>query len=101
MWSTASRDNEHYQAVLQDKTLFRRVLPISEEVNQILLGIFTDKEEDCIGLKELRELIVNVKTWFATKEEIEQGCQALKDGGERTFRWIRSGAALLGRVLIS
>ncbi|TFY80372.1 hypothetical protein EWM64_g3642 [Hericium alpestre] len=65
-WKSASVSDPTFNAYLQDPTTFLpSVLPISSEVNEILLQTLDVNWQSRITLRELRHAIKNVETFYA------------------------------------
>lgn len=70
-WRYATYEDETFAAFLCNDDLLRQVLPISEGANEILKKIFTVEPRDRISLKELREDILRLDTFFSTQEHFK------------------------------
>ncbi|KAH9831144.1 kinase-like domain-containing protein [Rhodofomes roseus] len=77
-WRRASTSDENFCAYVEDHRYLRAVLPISEEMDEILRRIFTIREEDCIDILELRQLLMNVETFYVTEAELEHAPPPVK-----------------------
>jgi hypothetical protein len=65
-WESATSDNATYQAYLKDPdNFFMNVLPISKELNDILVQILETNWTDRISLIDLRNAIEGVSTFYA------------------------------------
>ncbi|EKM56909.1 uncharacterized protein PHACADRAFT_160454 [Phanerochaete carnosa HHB-10118-sp] len=78
-WKGATGANDYYQSYLHSKEFLRSTLPISKEAAYICQRIFTENEEDSIGLAELRDLVCEVKEWWMDEEEIAQSSEHLQN----------------------
>jgi serine/threonine protein kinase len=58
-WKRAELRDETYSAYLRDPQFLRSILPLSPELNQILIRIFEPNPRKRITLDELREAIIN------------------------------------------
>ncbi|KZT66575.1 kinase-like protein [Daedalea quercina L-15889] len=78
-WRRPSMKDVNFSAYVEDQRYLRAVLPISEEADEIFRSIFTLREEDCIDLLTLRELLTNVKTFYMTEEEFDRATPSARE----------------------
>jgi serine/threonine protein kinase len=57
-WKQASVEDSTYRAYLRNQDFLKTILPLSDELNDILARIFTRNPEQRITLSELRQLIL-------------------------------------------
>lgn len=69
-WKQACTADETFREYLRRPNFLMDILPISAEANAILKRIFTVKPEWRIGAPELRELVLNVRSFTVTEEEM-------------------------------
>lgn len=77
-WRRASTKDENFCAYVEDQRYLRAVLPISKEADEIFRRIFTIREEDCIDLLELRNLLIDIDTFYMSEAEFEQAQPSAK-----------------------
>jgi serine/threonine protein kinase len=78
-WKQACPSDETFRAYLANPDFLRSILPISEHTNRILKRIFALNPQGRIGLPELREEILRVKTFVMTEEELRGATRATKE----------------------
>lgn len=78
-WKQACPSDETFRAYLANPDFLRSILPISEHTNRILKRIFSLNPAARIGLKELREEILSVRTFVMTEEELKGATKATKE----------------------
>lgn len=69
-WKQACTADETFREYLRRPNFLMDILPISVEANDILKRIFTVRPEWRIGASELRERVLNVKTFTVTEEQM-------------------------------
>ncbi|KAJ7579681.1 kinase-like domain-containing protein [Mycena floridula] len=71
-WTIALSTDKCFKAFSNDKSFLFKTLPISAGANDILCGLFESDPRARTPLTVLREQIVNLNTFFKTKEEIAE-----------------------------
>ncbi|KAG6856345.1 hypothetical protein H0H87_005463 [Tephrocybe sp. NHM501043] len=89
-WRYATAEDECFSAYMRDKDFLRQVLPISRGANAILKRIFRINPMSRIKLRDLRQEVLNVDTFFMTEEElacanstIRKAAQSYSEGKHR------------------
>ncbi|KAI0746857.1 kinase-like domain-containing protein [Daedaleopsis nitida] len=78
-WKMALLSNENYLYYLANPSYLREMLPISEQAAEILKAIFNPDPIARITIPELRELVLNVDTFFMCDEDIASGNEHLQE----------------------
>jgi hypothetical protein len=63
-WQKASLENSTYRAFIDDRGYLKSILPVSEEVDEILAMIFEPDPNTRITIFELREAVVHCPSFF-------------------------------------
>ncbi|CCM00806.1 uncharacterized protein FIBRA_02848 [Fibroporia radiculosa] len=69
-WKQAMPSDECFYRFMQDSSVLRRMLPLSQAVDDVLQRIFLPLPEDRIDLFTLRQLILEVDTFYMSEEEL-------------------------------
>ncbi|THH32551.1 hypothetical protein EUX98_g1635 [Antrodiella citrinella] len=85
-WMVAVAADDSFVAYLRDPHFLHKMLPISEGANLILRHIFTRKEKNRISLEYLRQLVLQLDTFFMTPDEIARAHPCVQEIAETYFR---------------
>lgn len=77
-WRYATTSDECYSSYLNNPNFLRSMLPISKGADEILRRIFTRHEFSRISLSYLRQMVVNVDTFFMTQAEIANASEQVR-----------------------
>ena len=69
-WTTATRDDQCFLRSMTKPGYLQKMLPISDEAATILQRIFTYDPKTRISLPDLRNAILQTKTFFMSKEQL-------------------------------
>ena len=69
-WAIANEEDGWYQTFVSSDDFLRYTLPISREADTILRLMLTEREQDCISLAEVHELVAQVEHFWMSDEEI-------------------------------
>ncbi|KAK4703130.1 hypothetical protein P7C70_g3087, partial [Phenoliferia sp. Uapishka_3] len=78
-WKQACPSDETFRAYLANPDFLRSILPISDHTNRILKRVFALNPQARIGLKELRQEILSVKTFTMTEDELRGATRATRE----------------------
>ncbi|KAL8279663.1 hypothetical protein RQP46_007976 [Phenoliferia psychrophenolica] len=78
-WKQACPSDETFRAYLANPDFLRSILPISDHTNRILKRVFALNPQARIGLAELRQEILAVKTFTMTEEELRGATRATRE----------------------
>lgn len=57
-WKRASADDSTFRAYMKDRSFLKTILPLSDEFDYILRGVFNPNPQQRMGLRELRDAII-------------------------------------------
>lgn len=78
-WKQACPSDETFRAYLANPDFLRSILPISDHTNRILKRVFALNPQARIGLHELRQEILAVKTFTMTEDELRGATRATRE----------------------
>lgn len=71
-WKSASFEDSTYRAFTRNPGFLKTILPLSNDINDILARIFTRNPDERISLPELKARILNCNTFTATPQPVSQ-----------------------------
>lgn len=85
-WRSATTEDKSFEGYLRDPNFLRKMLPISEGANLILRHIFTRKEKNRVSLEYLRQLVLDLDTFFMPPDEISKAGSYVREIAASYFR---------------
>jgi serine/threonine protein kinase len=68
-WKQASEEDSTYRAFKKDRNFLKTILPLSDELNDILGMVFESNPEDRITVSQLKELIFRCQSFSAPPQQ--------------------------------